>query len=73
MSFQAYIDNIKKKTGKAPEDFKKLAEKKGFIENGRLVETVKATQILNWLKDEFELGHGHAMAIYTTFKGVNPE
>ena len=69
MSFQAYIDNIKAKTGKSPEDFKQLAEIKGFIENGILVKTVKATEITNWLKEEFELGHGHAMAIYATFKG----
>lgn len=69
MSFQAYIDSIKKKTGKTPADFKKLAEKKGFIKKGELVKTVKATEITNWLKDEFELGHGHAMAIYMTFKG----
>ncbi len=32
MSFQAYLENIKTKTGKTPEDFKKLAEKKGFTE-----------------------------------------
>ena len=69
MSFQAYIDNIKTKTGKSPTDFKKLAEKKGFISNGQLVKMVKATEITNWLKEEFELGHGHAMAIYATFKG----
>ena len=31
MSFQAYIDNIKEKTGKSPVDFKKLAEEKGFF------------------------------------------
>ena len=69
MSFQAYIDNIKVKTGKTPADFKKLAEKKGFMKSGELLKTVKATDITNWLKDEFELGHGHAMAIYATFKG----
>ena len=69
MSFQAYIDNIKKKSGKTPDDFKKLAEKKGFFKKGELVKTVKATEITNWLKEEFELGHGHAMAIYMTFKG----
>ena len=69
MSFQAYIDNIKAKTGKSPDDFKKLAEKKGFLKNGELVKTAKATEITNWLKDEYELGHGHAMAIYATFKG----
>lgn len=69
MSFQAYIDNIKAKTGKTPDDFKKLAEKKGFMKGGQLVATVKATEITNWLKEEFGLGHGHAMAIYATFKG----
>lgn len=67
MSFQAYLDNIKKKTGKSPEDFKKIAQEKGFLQNDEL--TVKATQITNWLKEEFELGHGHAMAIYATLKG----
>ena len=69
MSFQAYIDNIKAKTGKTPADFKELAEKKGFLKKGKLVKTVKATEITNWLKEEFELGHGYAMAIYMTFKG----
>ncbi|MBV4359278.1 DUF4287 domain-containing protein [Pinibacter aurantiacus] len=69
MSFQAYIDNIKAKTGKSPEDFKKLAEKKGFLKKGELLATVKAGQIVEWLKEDFELGHGHAMAIYATFKG----
>ena len=66
MSFQAYIDNIKAKTGKSPEDFKKLAEQKGFIHQEAIL--VKATEITNWIKDEFELGHDHAMAIYATFK-----
>lgn len=69
MSFQAYIDNIKAKTGKSPDDFKKLAEKKGFLKDGKLIPTVKATEITNWLKEEFQLGHGHTMAVYATFKG----
>jgi hypothetical protein len=69
MSFQAYIDNIKAKTGKTPADFKALAENKGYLSNGEIVKSVKATEITNWLKEEFELGHGHAMAIYATFKG----
>lgn len=69
MSFQAYLDNIQARTGKSPEDFKKLAEKKGFLEKGVLVKAVKATEITNWLKEEFGLGHGHAMAIYALFKG----
>ena len=71
MSFQGYLTTIKEKTGKGPEDFKKLAEKKGFLQGGQLGKTVKATEITNWLKEEFELGHGHSMAIYATFKGKN--
>lgn len=67
MLFQAYIDNTQKKTGKSPDDFKKMAEEKGFLLNGKL--TVKATQITNWLKEEFELGHGHAIAICASLKG----
>ena len=69
MSFQTYIDNIKTKTGKSPDDFKKLAETKGFLKDGKLTEGLKAGAILTWLKDDFDLGHGHAMAIYATFKG----
>ncbi|HTI08099.1 MAG TPA: DUF4287 domain-containing protein [Puia sp.] len=69
MSFQAYIDNIKAKTGKTPADFKKLAEQKGFLNKGKLVEGVKAGQIVAWLKEDFDLGHGHAMAVYAVFKG----
>ncbi len=70
MSFQAYIDNIKIKTGKSPSEFKKLAEQKGFLEKGNLKSTVKAGEIVKWLKEEFDLGHGHAMAIYAVFKGL---
>ncbi|HEV3221591.1 MAG TPA: DUF4287 domain-containing protein [Puia sp.] len=70
MSFQAYIDNIKTKTGNTPDDFKKLATKKGFLKNGDLKAGVKAGEIVKWLKEDFNLGHGHAMAIYAVFKGM---
>jgi hypothetical protein len=70
MSFQAYLDNIKAKTGKTPEDFKKMAEKKGFLQKGKIKDGVKAGEIVAWLKEDFGLGHGHAMAIYAVFKGV---
>lgn len=69
MSFQAYLDNIEAKTGKSPDDFKKLAEANGFLKNGEIAAGVKATAITDWLKTEFDLGHGHAMAIYAAFKG----
>ena len=73
MSFQAYLDNIQTKTGKSPGDFKKLGEKKGFLKNGKLNETVKAGEIVAWLKKDFKLGHGHAMAIYALLKGLKDE
>lgn len=69
MSFQAYLDNIESKTGKGPEDFRALAAEKGFSENGRLKPGVKAGQIVEWLKADFALGHGHAMAIYALLSG----
>lgn len=69
MAFQAYLDNIEAKTGKTPADFKKLAEEKGFRMDGKLNPTTKATEITNWLKEEFDLGHEHAMAIFASFKG----
>lgn len=70
MSFEAYIDNIKTKTGKGPEDFKKLAEQKGFTEKGKIKPGIKAGEIVKWLKEEFDLGHGHSMAIYALLKGA---
>ncbi|RYY57023.1 MAG: DUF4287 domain-containing protein [Chitinophagaceae bacterium] len=69
MSFQAYLDNIKAKTGKGPEDFRKLAEKKGFVKKEKLEPGIKAGNIVEWLKTDFELGHGHAMAIYAYLTG----
>jgi Domain of unknown function (DUF4287)/Domain of unknown function (DUF5655) len=54
MSFQAYLDTVKAKTGKTPSDFAKLALDKGLTKHGELVA---------WLKNDFELGHGHANAV----------
>lgn len=73
MSFQAYMDNIQSKTGISPAAFKKLAEKKGFMKTGKLAEGIKAGEIVKWLKDEYELGHGHAMALFALFKGLKKE
>ena len=69
MSFQAYLDNIEAKTGKSPADFKRLAAAKGYTEYGTLRAGDKAGEIVAWLKEDFELGHGHAMAIVALLKG----
>lgn len=63
MSFQAYLDSTRAKTDKGPDAFKEIAREKGFHEPG-----VKAGTIVAWLKEDFKLGHGHAMAIYGTLK-----
>jgi hypothetical protein len=65
MTFKAYIDNIQAQTGKTPKDFLILAKKKGLLEEG-----VKTREIVNWLKQDYGLGQGHAMAIVLTFKNA---
>lgn len=65
MSFQAYIDNIHLKTGKTPEDFLVAAKEKGMVGSD-----VKVMQIVDWLKKDYGLGHGHAMAIVLTFRNA---
>lgn len=69
MSFQAYLDNVQAKTGKSPDELRALAQTAGLIEGDDLKAGVKATQVTDWLKREFDLGHGHAMSIYAYFKG----
>ena len=54
MSFQAYLDNIEAKTGKQPKDIADQVRQAGLS---------KPSDIVAWLKKEFGLGHGHAMAI----------
>ncbi|MEQ1885950.1 MAG: DUF4287 domain-containing protein [Bryobacteraceae bacterium] len=73
MSFQAYLDNIEKKTGKTPADFRRLATDKGFTDNAGLKDGVKAGAIIAWLKADFGLGHGHSMAIVALLKGGRTE
>lgn len=61
--FQAYLDNIKAKTGKSPRDFIRLAKAKGLLSAN-----VKTGEIVAWLQKDFGLGRGHAMAIVVTLR-----
>lgn len=63
MSFQAYLDNVQSKTGVTPDQFLALAKEKGFMEPD-----VKAGTVIAWLKEDYDLGHGHAMAIFKLIK-----
>lgn len=62
MSFQAYLDNIEDKTGKTPNEFIALATTKGFGKD------TKSGEIIEWLKTDFDLGRGHAMALVHVIK-----
>lgn len=62
MSFQAYLDTIEKKTGKTPNELLALAKEKGFTAD------TKAGEIVDWLKNDYELGRGHAMAFFHVLK-----
>jgi Domain of unknown function (DUF4287) len=62
VTYKAYIDNVKAKTGKAPEYYLEEAKKKGLVKHGEL---------LAWLKKDCGLGHGHANAIIMYIQ--NPE
>ncbi len=63
MTFQAYLDSIKAKTGKGPDDFK-VAMTKAKV----LGFDMTATTFCKWLGTEYGLGHGHAMALWAVFK-----
>ncbi|MBA3812387.1 MAG: DUF4287 domain-containing protein [Caulobacteraceae bacterium] len=69
MSFQAYLDTIKAKTGKSPDDLRAYAAGKGWTEGGTLRPGVKAGAIVADLKAQLGLGHGHAMAVVALLKG----
>ena len=73
MSFQAYLDNIQAKTGIDPAGFRKLADARGYLAGGTLKPTVKAGEVVAWLKQDFSLGHGHAMAIVALLKGAKKQ
>ena len=66
--FRAYIDGIRAKTGKGPDDFIRMARKKGFMKPG-----VKAGPIVAWLGEEFGLGRGYAMAVVVVLRSAQQD
>lgn len=58
MSFQAYLDTIEQKTKLTPRQLVEIARHKGLDAPG-----VKAGEILAWLKEDYDLGRGHGMAL----------
>jgi hypothetical protein len=62
MSFQAYLDAIEVKTGKTPAELITVARERGYGSETR------AGEIVQWLKDDYALGRGHAMALVHVIK-----
>ena len=58
MSFQAYLDAIEDRTGLTPRQLVDLAKERGLD-----APDVKAGVIVDWLKADYGLGRGHAMAL----------
>lgn len=73
MSFQAYLDTIEAKTGKTPADLRAMAQAKGWTAGDGLAPGVKPMTIVDALKRELGLGHGHAMAVVALLKGAKRE
>lgn len=63
MSFQAYLDKIEDKTGLTPRQFVALAQERGYDSPD-----TKSGVILEWLKQDYELGRGHGMALVHVIK-----
>jgi phosphoserine phosphatase len=73
LSFQAYLDTIKVKTGLDPAGLRKLAEEQGWTAGGMLKADTKAGAVVAWLKEQHGLGHGHSMAVFALLKGTKKE
>ena len=63
MTFEAYITNIKTKTGKDPKDFFDEALRARVLRPD-----TKTMEFVNWLKASSGLGHGHSMAVWEAFR-----
>ena len=68
MRSQAYFNTIQIKTGKSPSDFRRMAERKGFTNAGKIKAGVKAGEIVYWLNRDFNLDHAPSLAIYELLK-----
>ena len=62
MSYQAYLDAIETKTGKTPQQLLDEAGSRGYGPETR------AGVVVDWLKEEYGVGRGHAMALYGVLK-----
>jgi len=63
MSFQAYLDTVEDRTGLTPRQLLEIARSKGLDRPD-----TKAGDVVAWLRDDYDLGRGHAMALVHVIK-----
>jgi Domain of unknown function (DUF4287) len=62
MSYQAYLDAIEARTGRTPQELLDEATGRGYGPG------TPASVVVEWLKDDYGIGRGHAMALYGVLK-----
>lgn len=62
MSYQAYLDAIETKSGRTPQELLDEAASRDYGPGTR------STEFVSWLKDDYDVGRGHAMALYGVLK-----
>jgi len=70
MSFKAYMENVKSKSGKSRKELYITVSEMGFIVEGKIVAVHK--KLLEWLKSDIGLGHVHANFVIAYY-GYEPE
>ncbi len=72
-TFKAYMDNIQAETGKTPDDFWRMANKKGFVKRGKVV--ASHAEMFAWLKSGIGLGHVRAsfIILYVRLRAKDPK
>lgn len=63
MSFQAYLDAVEDKTGLTPRQLLEVARAKGLDRPD-----TKAGDVVAWLREDYDVGRGHAMAMWHVIK-----
>jgi len=66
VSRENYIAVIQVKTGKSLAELAEIAKTEGF---GGI--DVKPGLLMTWIKERFNLGHGHATALMHAIKGIH--
>jgi len=66
VSRENYLAAIQLKTGKSIAELAEIARTEGFGGSD-----VKPSLLMTWIKERFNLGHGHAMALVHAIKGIH--